>query len=159
LNFAPYRPYLPPLGRWICRDPIGDEGGVNLYKYVLNDPVNEIDPLGLLSDAAQQVVDSALKQSGGDLASAWSNVLKQRLKNPRCDSLRDAEHFLWAAYYTYENGLFGAFIEDIDVTLYTPYKAALKAAGQLPSDTSDPSWSEMEAGYEGVGEGVARLCK
>ena len=35
-------------GRFISKDPIGFAGGdVNLYGYVLNDPVNFIDPIGL----------------------------------------------------------------------------------------------------------------
>lgn len=34
------------LGRFISRDPIGLEGGPNLYAYVDNSPANEIDPLG-----------------------------------------------------------------------------------------------------------------
>ena len=42
-----YRAYNPVRGRWISKDPIGEEGGVNLYLYVHNDPVNEYDPLGL----------------------------------------------------------------------------------------------------------------
>ena len=32
---------------WLSRDPIGEAGGINLYAYVGNDPVNAIDPLGL----------------------------------------------------------------------------------------------------------------
>ena len=41
------RPYDPNLQRWIQRDPIGERGGLNLYEYVQNDPVNKVDPLGL----------------------------------------------------------------------------------------------------------------
>jgi len=42
-----YRYYHPNLGRWISRDPIGEEGGLNLYFYSNNNPTNEIDWIGL----------------------------------------------------------------------------------------------------------------
>jgi RHS repeat-associated protein len=44
-----YRNYCPRWGRWLSRDPMGEEGGFNLYAYCGNDPVNRADPLGLES--------------------------------------------------------------------------------------------------------------
>jgi RHS repeat-associated protein len=39
--------YDPKIGRYISADLIGLAGGMNLYAYVQNDPVNLMDPLGL----------------------------------------------------------------------------------------------------------------
>ncbi len=39
--------YAPPLGRWLTRDPIGYQGGVNLYEYVGGDPAGNMDPAGM----------------------------------------------------------------------------------------------------------------
>jgi hypothetical protein len=41
------RPYSLDLKRFISEDPIGFLGGVNLYAYTGNSPLNYIDPLGL----------------------------------------------------------------------------------------------------------------
>jgi uncharacterized protein RhaS with RHS repeats len=42
-----YRYYSPEMGRWLSRDPIEEQGGINLYGMVGNDPVNRVDYLGL----------------------------------------------------------------------------------------------------------------
>jgi len=43
-----YRYYAPNLQRWLNQDPIGERGGINLYQFVGNDPINFVDPYGLL---------------------------------------------------------------------------------------------------------------
>ncbi|MEW6296044.1 MAG: RHS repeat-associated core domain-containing protein [Candidatus Diapherotrites archaeon] len=48
LSYYGYRFYVPALGRWLTRDPIGERGGINLYGFVGNDPINLIDPYGLV---------------------------------------------------------------------------------------------------------------
>ena len=47
LVYYGYRYYSPDLGRWINRDPIEEEGGLNLYGFVANDPIDLFDRLGL----------------------------------------------------------------------------------------------------------------
>lgn len=39
--------YSPNLGRWISRDPIEEQGGLNLYAAMLNNPATQTDYLGL----------------------------------------------------------------------------------------------------------------
>ena len=39
--------YSPELGRWLSRDPIGEEGGVNVFGFVRNGPVGRWDMLGM----------------------------------------------------------------------------------------------------------------
>ena len=43
------RVYSPTLGRFMQTDPIGVNGGINIYAYAGGDPVNLIDPSGLKS--------------------------------------------------------------------------------------------------------------
>jgi RHS repeat-associated protein len=50
LYYYGYRFYRPSIGRWISRDPIRERGGLNLYGFVQNNPVNRLDPLGLDDD-------------------------------------------------------------------------------------------------------------
>jgi RHS repeat-associated protein len=41
------RDYDPRVGRWTSKDPIGFDGGLNLFGYALNDPVSFVDSNGL----------------------------------------------------------------------------------------------------------------
>ncbi len=52
LHFAMYRTYDPSNGRWLSRDPIKENRGLNLYGYVGNNPINAIDPKGLTAGGA-----------------------------------------------------------------------------------------------------------
>jgi len=41
------RYYDPATGQWLNREPLGEDESLNLYAYTLNDPVNNVDRLGL----------------------------------------------------------------------------------------------------------------
>jgi RHS repeat-associated protein len=45
-----YRDYMPEIGKWTAKDPIGFAGGdSNLYGYVGGNPVSWVDPWGLVN--------------------------------------------------------------------------------------------------------------
>jgi RHS repeat-associated protein len=47
-------PYLhSDIGRWLSRDPVGEEADVNLYRYVFDSPVGAVDIFGLMSSPRQ----------------------------------------------------------------------------------------------------------
>jgi RHS repeat-associated protein len=55
------RDYDAQVGRWLAKDPIGFGGGQsNLYGYVANDPVNLVDPSGLILETGIDVVSVGL---------------------------------------------------------------------------------------------------
>lgn len=76
LAFAAFRVYGAKLGRWLSRDPVGEAGGINLYRYAENFPTNSIDPLGL--DAIVLVVHNVIMHQGhiailvGDNVTGWT---------------------------------------------------------------------------------------
>jgi len=54
LSYYGYRYYHPRSGRWISRDPIAEDGGLNLFGFIENDPINRFDFLGLAMDELDQ---------------------------------------------------------------------------------------------------------
>jgi RHS repeat-associated protein len=47
LHYNWFRYYAPRMGRYLTADPIGLAGGINLFSYASQNPVNAIDPFGL----------------------------------------------------------------------------------------------------------------
>ncbi|GMK37448.1 hypothetical protein PCCS19_05020 [Paenibacillus sp. CCS19] len=67
LEYHSARYYLPWLGRWLSADPIGIEDGINVYRYVRNNPINANDKNGKQSDPS--IASSAEPEP--ELMSAW----------------------------------------------------------------------------------------
>ena len=76
-----HRYYDPGAGRFLNRDPVGMEGGVNVYAYCTNNPVNLTDPLGLWEVSVGgftfdgDVVSEGLKTGLAAVASQFSGGL------------------------------------------------------------------------------------
>lgn len=58
--------YDPTVGKWISRDPIGEVGSHNLGAFVLNDPVNDYDEIGLKPKNQPPVIIIDLPQPPGN---------------------------------------------------------------------------------------------
>jgi hypothetical protein len=55
VTYYTYRYYDPATGRWPSRDPIGEEGGINLYGFVGNSPTDLVDYSGLFIARATDI--------------------------------------------------------------------------------------------------------
>ena len=63
------RDYDPRVGRWTSKDPIGFRAGdSNLYAYVVGDPVNAVDPTGLILGTLARPVYRMLGQTAAEAA-------------------------------------------------------------------------------------------
>jgi RHS repeat-associated protein len=80
LDLAVYRGYNASLGRWLNRDPIGEVGGLNLYAYVNNNPLDSSDPTGNFA-----LIDNAIGGGIGVLVDLAAQGWEQR----------NQPHFQW----------------------------------------------------------------
>jgi hypothetical protein len=69
------------MGRWVNRDPIEEQGGLNLYVVVLNDPINSVDAFGLRTlaedleaHALLQAVEIACRLAGRPLTGKFLGI-------------------------------------------------------------------------------------
>ena len=80
--YSGYRYYDPVTGRWPSRDPIGENGGVNLYVFGINNPNAYVDILGLdpMDSGMSFTTDDRPAQEDFDLRDAFNGWAKRQVE-------------------------------------------------------------------------------
>ncbi len=81
LNYYGYRYYDPQNGRWLGRDPIGEQGGANLYQIVSNSAPNIVDSKGRIP----VLIGGAVLVGAGVVGAGIGWGLAQLFPGQRCD--------------------------------------------------------------------------
>lgn len=83
-----YRFYDPVTSSWITQDPIGLEGGPNLYAYVKNNPLSLFDRFGLFGEGFCDAVSSFCGSVCDFFSSAYDTV--SSIASDVCDAVSSA---------------------------------------------------------------------
>ncbi|WP_175645585.1 RHS repeat-associated core domain-containing protein, partial [Pseudomonas sp. KK4] len=126
LHYNTFRYYDPEVGRFVTQDPIGLDGGYNLYKYAPG-PTGWIDPLGLSCGSDAKVLRQKLGPSpvGGGQYDAH-HIIMSNSKDPRMMALREKMKELDIDVNDKRNGIWLPNSESARVpgTSATPHKGA-----------------------------------
>ncbi|MBR1609545.1 MAG: RHS repeat-associated core domain-containing protein, partial [Kiritimatiellae bacterium] len=69
-----YRHYSPRLGRWLSRDPLGENGGLNLFVFLENSGGGSLDMLGLTKVSITSHVENHSDKNGREIPFASFDV-------------------------------------------------------------------------------------
>lgn len=154
------RDYDASIGRWLSKDPILFMGGdTNLYGYVMQDPINLIDPSGLRMETeshgsvgsqagAQLLVSSYMRNSNNNPADAWLTSVGERRMGwyAGSDVAASAEHYLYAYSEVLSKSTSGASMA-LMVPGYQFWKLLTNEEGATP-----PSSLQLQSGFQGTSD-------
>ncbi len=125
-----YRWYDAEMGRWVNRDPIEENGGVNLYGFVGNDGVKWADVLGLDKCSSEIIAGHGWHEPGSPL----ENLIDSLERNLKCGNRVTAV------------GCFSGDINDRTPSSVNE-PGDQRDASNIPDANDDGSWNPNEPGY------------
>ncbi len=166
LYYYGHRWYDPAAMKWLTPDPIGERGGVNLTAFCRNDPVNNVDPLGLFTyegmyeEFLTKYGDKGLKLLGFLAAEGWdvegrdffwsrtsfdeqAKVLALELD---WSDKKAADKLFKALSSRYDKG-FGRFLRGAG----SVYGASIVAAQEMGLEGYENAWTGIEAELGRIG--------
>ena len=96
LYYFGYRYYDPMTTKWLTLDPLGEQGGLNLTAFCRNDPINNVDPLGLYDVAGTDSSGNSIRADDPEFLRMES---VRELESQRRNNLRTAEEVLGAGAF------------------------------------------------------------
>ncbi len=149
-----YRYFGSQGGRWLSRDPIAEEGGLNLYGFVENDSINSADSLGMRKWDYKKIED-LIHEGGIDaIAKSDADLIKRQTQ---FDNLTKAQQFgktrpRKAVEYC------GRVCEKCELQegkkVYTYYKGKLARGGENICSTFNVKCNEREDGTRDLTVGI-----
>ena len=139
-----FRYYDPSSGRYVQRDPIGYGDGLNVYAHVTNNPVNNVDPLGLET-----------LSRGDSIAQARDNLRNRPMS---------AGQILFPTLHGGPNipDGYSEFHQSAVLPMIEPGARAMEGAAKVAvvvADTVRPApddmWTGARAVYAGFGQGLS----
>jgi RHS repeat-associated protein len=138
-----HRYYDPGTGRFVTRDPSGYGGGVNLYGFAGDNPVNEMDPSGLDPQDGSADGDDPTTYLGNALnnltADDWLNIARHDDVVKAMEALGNGASYIPLPENPVADaegaGVLARAGEDLYVGTYGAAKGGLGRAGRLPDYT------------------------
>jgi len=168
LGYYGKRYYSPALGRWISKDPIEQDGGLNIYAFLANAALNDRDAIGAAPSGHHPGLTEIYQRMEALGGGPGSEIIKLWTVDFNANHLRNHPQYNAAVWehvedlmrlkgFTDLNKFFSAMNNDVNLTL--------EFAGRILESPGTGAYNSLvakagiSAASEALGRSVARVAK